>query len=105
MKELNLSPSQKEVLDYYRRHYNTLDTMPSIRQAALALSRHPSNVLHHLKTLEKKRFLTRVKGYRNVRLSTEMEDVKLWKYLTNKLKLLGDNNRTAREIFYYVSRI
>ena len=31
------------------------------------------------------------------------EEIKLWNYLRKKLSVLNDNNKTAREIFEYIS--
>lgn len=63
-----LSPAQAEILDCYRMFMRRHGRAPSLGEVAEELDRDRSNVLYHLKNLERMGLIVRTGGHRGVRL-------------------------------------
>lgn len=64
----SLSSPQAEILDCYRKFMRKYGRAPSLGEVADKLERDRSNVLYHLKNLERMGLLVRTGGHRGVRL-------------------------------------
>lgn len=71
----SLSPAQAEVLDFYRKFMRKNGRAPSLGEVANKLGRDRSNVLYHIKNLERMGMIVRTGGHRGVRLVNQASKV------------------------------
>lgn len=71
----SLSPAQAEILDFYRKFMRKNNRAPSLGDVADKLGRERSNVLYHLKNIERMGLLVRTGGHRGVRLVEKSQGV------------------------------
>lgn len=64
----SISPAQSKILDFYRNFIKKKGRAPSLGEAAIVLKRERSNILYHLKNLERMGLIARTGGHRGVRL-------------------------------------
>lgn len=64
----SLSPAQAEILEFYRKFMRKNGRAPSLGEVADPLKRDRSNILYHLKNLERMGHIVRTGGHRGVRL-------------------------------------
>ncbi|HLD08007.1 MAG TPA: transcriptional repressor LexA [Candidatus Peribacterales bacterium] len=71
----SLSPAQAEILDFYRKFMRQNERAPSLGEVAEKLGRDRSNILYHLKNIERMGLLVRTGGHRGVRLVSKSSKI------------------------------